>query len=177
VHCQLPQPGDLPGDAAFAEFHLFISESNLTALADWPLPGFDTTTDFLAALDAVATGITPLTLSQNGTCTRLFNTVIVSVMSSNPAVDASVAAMAVVNQVNRPSLPMQNVLLQAMIISGNYTDSAVPVPPMFHAPVTNDSLLYKSMGGVGAFLMILQFFYGLYHFRGFDFITSSKNER
>jgi hypothetical protein len=168
VHAQLPD------DAIFAEFQLSLSTLNYT---DWPLPGFSSTSEFLAMLGAATIGIDPLALDKNASCTRIFGTVVVTVMSNSASVDASVVAQAIVRQVNNPNTAMQTVMLQGQIASANFTQSAIAVPPKYHAPQQDNKTLFMGLGGVGVFLMVAQFLYGLFHFRGFDFITAGKDER
>ncbi len=145
----------------------------------WPQPGFQTTIEFLSKLgQAAGPSISPLVLDQNASCTRIFGTVVITVLSGNISkANASVVAKALTNLINQPSDAMLQVLLQADVMSANFTGSPVKVPKQYVAAQTDYKTLFLGLGSVGAFFMVFQFFYGLYHFRGFAFITASKDER
>ena len=154
----------------FAELQLTLSADN----PSWPSPGYVSGGEFLSMLAQAAVGVNALVV-ENASCTLLFRTVVVTIFG-NPG-NAEATAKTLVQQINFPTAAVQYVLTQGQIAGANYTSAPVPIPAMYHAPTDLDNTFLVALGAGGVVLMIAQFLYGLYHFRGFGFIAATKDER
>lgn len=153
----------------YCEFELILSGRQPSS---WP--GVANTT-FLGEF-CVAAGVAGCS-SLVANMTKVFDTVVLGVWSASGTPNASDVAWNLVSAVNSQSGQMATVCTTYSISSAIYGYRPVMVPSYLRVSDEPDQTIFAVLGAVAAVLVVVQFAYGLYHFKGFGFIVSSKDER
>jgi hypothetical protein len=109
--------------------------------------------------------------------TKIFDTVVIGVVQVSVNDNASAVALSVVNQLNAGGTAVQSFVTTYQVRGAVYGYSPVVVPSYLRVSDEPDQDIFAVLGGVAAFLVVLQFGYGYWHFKGFGFITVESGER
>ncbi|CUG50806.1 transmembrane protein, putative [Bodo saltans] len=109
--------------------------------------------------------------------TKIFDTVVMGVVQVYTTDNASAVALSVVGQLNAGGARVQTFLSTYQVQSAVYGYSPVIVPSYLRVSDEPDQAIFAILGAVAAFLVVLQFGYGYWHFKGFGFITVENGER
>lgn len=110
--------------------------------------------------------------------TKIFDTVVIGTAALGSTDNASSVAFDVVYQLNQAtSTAVQSFKSTYFVQSAIYGYTPVIVPSYLRISDEPDQDIFAVLGAVAACLVVLQFGYGYWHFKGFGFITVEKGER
>jgi hypothetical protein len=109
---------------------------------------------------------------------KIFDTIVIGVLAVYDTQNASSIAWDIVSEINtNVTIAVRDFNLRYNVLHASYGYIPVIVPSYLRIPDEPDQMIFAVLGGIAAFLVVLQFGYGYWHFKGFGFITVVQGER